>query len=460
MNRLLAAAVLSIWAAAASAQPASVPVCNGTNGPNCTDYFGAGNWANSPLPAGTIAGLTLVAGGSGYSNPIVVISDPTGSGASGTAIATGGVVTSVSGSGGGGYIIPQVAIVDVGPGGTLSAPTCGGAGQPACGAGAMATANVGPPFTGGMLKFQDALPTLTSQNGLAVATADTTSFPGSDYYEIALVQYQAQLHASLPATTLRGYVQQPSGSIGCPQTPAASYLGPIIVAQKNRPVRVKFTNCLPAGAAGDLFIPTDTTYMGAGTNEKLQSYTGNRATLHLHGGATPWISDGTPHQWTVPVGETSPLQRGASAQLVPDMWFTSTGQVIPQCSATSTSGCSPNALPAGATNDPGQGSLTFFWTNQQGGRLMFYHDHAYGLDPAQRVRRRGRGIPARRSRRGGPARRRHRAGHARREHRAGPRSPRPARHPGQDLRAERRPACGPGPDLGRELRSYRAQYPH
>ncbi len=23
--------------------------------------------------------------------------------------------------------------------------------------------------------------------------------------------------------------------------------------------------------------------------------------------------------------------------------------------------------------------MTFYWTNQQGGRLMFYHDHAYGI---------------------------------------------------------------------------------
>ncbi len=25
------------------------------------------------------------------------------------------------------------------------------------------------------------------------------------------------------------------------------------------------------------------------------------------------------------------------------------------------------------------GTLTFYYTNQQSGRLMFYHDHAYGL---------------------------------------------------------------------------------
>jgi FtsP/CotA-like multicopper oxidase with cupredoxin domain len=37
-----------------------------------------------------------------------------------------------------------------------------------------------------------------------------------------------------------------------------------------------------------------------------------------------------------------------------------------------------SAVP-GATNDPGEGALTFYYTNQQSGRLMFYHDHAYGI---------------------------------------------------------------------------------
>jgi FtsP/CotA-like multicopper oxidase with cupredoxin domain len=29
--------------------------------------------------------------------------------------------------------------------------------------------------------------------------------------------------------------------------------------------------------------------------------------------------------------------------------------------------------------DPGDGSMTFFYTNQQSARLMFYHDHAFGI---------------------------------------------------------------------------------
>jgi len=33
----------------------------------------------------------------------------------------------------------------------------------------------------------------------------------------------------------------------------------------------------------------------------------------------------------------------------------------------------------GATNDPGPGAMTFYYTNQQSARLMFYHDHAYGI---------------------------------------------------------------------------------
>ena len=34
--------------------------------------------------------------------------------------------------------------------------------------------------------------------------------------------------------------------------------------RKTEPVRIVFYNLLPTGAAGDLFIPVDTTFMGAG----------------------------------------------------------------------------------------------------------------------------------------------------------------------------------------------------
>jgi FtsP/CotA-like multicopper oxidase with cupredoxin domain len=232
-------------------------------------------------------------------------------------------------------------------------------------------------------KFIDKLPLLgpAGANNLGqyipVAVPDTTTYPGSDYYEIALVQYREQMHSNLPpvvspsgskadpaatgGTLLRGYVQEHNGVMdGDPH-----YLGPLIIATKDRPVRIKFTNRLPVGAAGDLFLPIDTEIMGSGayTTGDLANpaslvsgtFTQNRATLHLHGGLPGWTSDGTAHQWITPAGEFLPGAQGAnypkglSAQNVPDM-----------------------PLPA-------DGSMTFMWPNQISGRLMFYHDHALGL---------------------------------------------------------------------------------
>ncbi len=89
--------------------------------------------------------------------------------------------------------------------------------------------------------------------------------------------------------------------------------------------------------------------MCAETPKPTTCYSENRATLHLHGGVTPWISDGTPHQWTTPAGENTAYPKGVSVSNVPDM------------------------------PDPGPGAETFFYTNQQSARLMFYHDHAWGI---------------------------------------------------------------------------------
>jgi hypothetical protein len=76
-----------------------------------------------------------------------------------------------------------------------------------------------------------------------------------------LKQYTQKMHSDLPATTLRGYYQKNTTDLNASKP---SYLGPVIVAQKDRPVRVKLTNELPIGVGGDLFIPTDPTFMGAG----------------------------------------------------------------------------------------------------------------------------------------------------------------------------------------------------
>jgi hypothetical protein len=130
-------------------------------------------------------------------------------------------------------------------------------------------------------KFVHTLPGLGQANAndlgqyIPVATADTTTFPGSDYYEIGLKDYTQQVHSGLPkATKFRGYYQ-----INGPDT-NAKYLGPLIIARKGTPVRLKFVNQLGLGTFGNLFLPVDETIMGppvpdpGGPNE---TYKQNRA---------------------------------------------------------------------------------------------------------------------------------------------------------------------------------------
>ena len=227
-------------------------------------------------------------------------------------------------------------------------------------------------------KFVDSLPGVgeAAANDLGqyipVAVPDTTTYPGSDYYEIAVRQFSERLHRDLPRTQLRGYVQLNNGTdAGGRNTvvPAAiHYLGPLIEAQRGRPVRIKFVNQLPAGEAGKLFLPVDTTITGAGAGPLGgdEVYPQNRASLYLHGGLTPWISGGTQYQWVTPAGERSPYGSGPSLTSVPDMWFDARGRPVEEGTP-------------GATNDPGPGATTLYFPNDQSARFLYLHDDTYGL---------------------------------------------------------------------------------
>ena len=294
-------------------------------------------------------------------------------------------------------------------------------------------------YSPNLRKFVNSLPGLgySNRNNLGqfipVAVPDVNAYPGSDYYEIGLKDYNQQMHSDLPATgtRLRGYYQKNTND---PNVSAQHYLGPLIVAKRDRAVRIKFVNELGTGTAGELFLPVDTTLMGAGMgplmvmpmgadrvggagatvelmamqNHNLQvgslvmlhgftpaayngnfrvtavptmmsfqvtlktdpggpatvvghvseMFTENRADLHLHGGLTPWISDGTPHQWVTPVGETTNYKKGVGFQNVPDM--VGQGKTI------------PNPV-------DGDAAGTYYYPNQQSSRLMFYHDHSWGI---------------------------------------------------------------------------------
>ena len=387
---------------------------------------GSGATATAALTDGAITGITVDAGGSGYTAaPTITIADPTGSGATATATISGSVDAVTVDDGGTGYMTP------------------------------------------GLRKFVDGLPGLGEGGAnnlgqyIPVAEPDTTTYPGSDYYEIAVVQYREQMHSDLPATLLRGYVQLSTDVVPGKQvalsnalldgtndpiteadgTPILAvddphYMGPLLNATKDRPVRIKFRNLLPTGVDGELFLPVDTTVMGAGPGADMHGmdepdpqrlmcqqspkpagcFTDNRTVVHLHGGITPWISDGTPHQWITPAGEDTSYPEGVSVQNVPDM------------------------------PDPGDGSVTLFYTNQQSARLSFYHDHAWGItrlnvyagmaapyligDPTEQALIDAGLIPER---------------------------PDPAGGPGQDVRPERRPAGAGGRDLGHRPVGRRGQ---
>lgn len=197
-----------------------------------------------------------------------------------------------------------------------------------------------------------------------------------DYYELAVVEYTERMHSDLAKPTrLRGYVQistpnNPGKHIalsypdGSPILDNAGnqvyavdhphYLGPLISATRGVAVRFKYTNYLPVGAAGELFIPVDPTIPGAGLGpDGATSFTQNRVAIHWHGGDSPWISDGTPHQWIAPAGETAAyaagMGKGVATANVPDM------------------------------PDPGPGSNTMYFPNNLSARFMFYHDHTSGL---------------------------------------------------------------------------------
>ena len=118
------------------------------------------------------------------------------------------------------------------------------------------------------------------------------------------------------------------------------HLGGVIVATKGVPVQITFRNNLPPAH----IIPVDTTIPGANQAQ-------NRTAIHIHGGFVPWISDGGPFDWWAPDGT-----HGDS--------FLNNEVLRP---AEFLAGTIP-------TNE-----AEYYYPNNQSERLVWYHDHAYGI---------------------------------------------------------------------------------
>ena len=160
--------------------------------------------------------------------------------------------------------------------------------------------------------------------GIPLAVPDGTASTGAAHYSLSMGEFTDQEHPSLGPTTFWGY--DPAGSSG------ARHLGGIIVAQKDQPIQLTFTNNLPSRH----IIPVDRTIDGANSAD-------NRAVTHLHGGFVPWVSDGGPHAWFAPDGSKgmSYVDAGINTSLAPNQ-------------------------------------AEYYYPMQQSARLMWYHDHAWG----------------------------------------------------------------------------------
>jgi spore coat protein A len=169
---------------------------------------------------------------------------------------------------------------------------------------------------------------------IPLATKHSITFAGkkTDLYDVVVAKFSEKMHPDLPnKTRFFGYTDL--------FTFDQKYLAGVIVATKGTPVLLTVTNLLP----NNHILPVDPTIMAGPNGLTVGMLPVNRIATHLHGGLTPWFSDGTPFQWFTPFG-----QHGPSFKNVP-----------------------------GTLNIPGTG--TYYYPNNQSARMVWYHDHAIGV---------------------------------------------------------------------------------
>ena len=150
---------------------------------------------------------------------------------------------------------------------------------------------------------------------------------------------QDRLHPNLSPTTLWGY--NPAVPLGG-GAQHQRHLGGIIVAQRGKPIQITLTNTLPPKH----ILPVDTSANFPDAQQRQ-----NATTTHLHGGFTPWISDGGPFTWFTPDGQYGP-------------------SVIDKAGNNLYKLLNPGLQP---------GQAEYYYPNNQSARLAWYHDHAHDI---------------------------------------------------------------------------------
>jgi spore coat protein A len=168
---------------------------------------------------------------------------------------------------------------------------------------------------------------------IPLATKNTIQFAGqsTDIYNLVAAEYGELMHPDLPGdTNFFGYSDL--------YTLDQKYLAGVIVATRGTPLLLTVNNQIPRRH----ILPVDTIMMAGPNGLTVGDLPFNRIVTHLHGGLTPWFSDGTPFQWYTPFGE-----RGDSFMNVPGF-------------------------------DTPRGTASYYYPMQQSARLLWYHDHAMG----------------------------------------------------------------------------------
>lgn len=192
----------------------------------------------------------------------------------------------------------------------------------------------------GLTKFADPMPQFGAQ--IPLAASDGLSPFGATHYSIDIGQFRQIVHSdfvtpgkpafistTFPGTTFWGYGQ--NGQF--------NHLGAAIIASRGQAAQLTVTNKLTNLRSP---IPVDTTIPGA-------NQATNRTAVHLHGGFIPWISDGGPHDWFDPSGA-----HGLSFPNGPGSVLDPTNVLVP-------------------------GQASYYYPNDQSARMMWYHDHGWGI---------------------------------------------------------------------------------
>jgi len=213
-------------------------------------------------------------------------------------------------------------------------------------------------------KFIDPLPVAGQISVVNATGATLLGIPSDTAYNITMSEFQAQI---LPSTGVPGAVPPiPAntaswvwGYLTAGDSTAVvrpSYLGPVVVAQRNTETTPTYINALPFGADSNVqrLLPTDQTLDWAdplGTACAGQLPTGNCAGIYE--GPQPAV----PH---IHGGEVAPLYDGG-----PDAWY------LPVNTFTSVVG-------SGSPAAPGTGQAQFIYPTQQQAGTIWFHDHALG----------------------------------------------------------------------------------